>query len=300
MPDVRSLLCPIDFSEASCHALEHAKAVATWYGAKVIGHHVYNPVYVPVPGLSLAGYQDNTALEATVLADLREQLEGWLKPAQAAGLQTVAIVDVGRPSHTILARADELKPDLLVIGTHGASGFEHLVLGSVAENVLRQAVCPVMTVPPRARSTSKLPFKRILCPTDFADQSLTALEFAFSLAEEADAELTVMHVLEWPAGTQGLANRACNVPEYGRYQEEDAAARLAAAVPDKVRQWCAPSTRLVHGTPYKEILGAATEDRADLIVMGVQGRNVFDLALFGSTTNQVVRRATCPVLTIRR
>jgi nucleotide-binding universal stress UspA family protein len=299
MPDIKSLLCPIDFSDASCHALEHARAVAAWYGAKLIGHHVYNPVYVPVPGLSVAGYQDGTALEATILKDLKERLEQWLQPAQAAGLQTEVVVDVGPPSHTILARADELKPDMLIMGTHGASGFEHLVLGSVAENVLRQAACPVMTVPPRARATSRLPFKRILGPTDFADQSRAALEFAFSLAEEADAELTILHVLEWPPGT-GLTNRALDVPEYTRYQEEDAAARLAASVPDEVRQWCAPSTRLVHGTPYKEILGAATEDRADLIVMGVHGRNAFDLMLFGSTTNQVVRRATCPVLTIRQ
>ena len=86
-----------------------------------------------------------------------------------------------------------------MIGTHGAGGFEHLVLGSAAEKVLRKATCPVLTVPPHARATSKLPFKRILCPVDFSDSSRAALDFAFSLAQEGDAELTILHVFEWPA-----------------------------------------------------------------------------------------------------
>ena len=71
-------------------------------------------------------------------------------------------------------------------------------------------------------------------------------------------------------------------------------------MPDSVRTWCRPVTRIAHGKAYREILGVATEDSADLIVMGVHGRNALDLMLFGSTTNQVVRRATCPVLTLRK
>ena len=91
-----------------------------------------------------------------------------------------------------------------------------------------------------------------------------------------------------------------NVPEFRPQVEHDFAARLEALVPDSVRTWCRPTTRIGHGKAYREILGMATEDNADLIVMGVQGRNALDLMLFGSTANQVVRRATCPVLTLRR
>ena len=77
-------------------------------------------------------------------------------------------------------------------------------------------------------------------------------------------------------------------------------AKLEGLVPESIRDWCRPTTRVAHGKAYREILGTATEDSADLIVMGVHGRNALDLMLFGSTTNQVVRRATCPVLSVRR
>ena len=150
---------------------------------------------------------------------------------------------------------------------------------------------------PHARTTSRLPFKRLLCPVDFSESSLAALDFAFSLAQEGDAELTILHVFD--AGDEPLTDRPINVPEYRRQLEHDLTPDLEALVPDSVRRWCQPSTRTARGKAYREILGIATEDSCDLIVMGVHGRNALDLMLFGSTTNQVVRRATCPVLTLR-
>jgi nucleotide-binding universal stress UspA family protein len=157
----------------------------------------------------------------------------------------------------------------------------------------------VLTVPPHARTTSTLPFNRILCPVDFSDSSLAALDFAFSLAQEGDADLTLLHVFERLAEDEPLTNRLINVPEYRVEFETNLTLRLHALVPDSVREWCRPVTRVAHGKAYREILGIAAEDAADLIVMGVHGRNALDLMLFGSTTNQVVRRATCPVLTLR-
>jgi len=156
-----------------------------------------------------------------------------------------------------------------------------------------------MTVPPRARNTSKLPFKRILCPVDFGDASKAALELATSIASEGDADLTVLHVLEPGADAEPLTSRPITVPEYHQARHQEACAQLKALVDNDMREWCRPSTRLVRGKAYREILGTATEDAADLIVMGVHGRNPVDLALFGSTTNHVVRAATCPVMTIR-
>jgi universal stress protein A len=138
----------------------------------------------------------------------------------------------------------------------------------------------------------------LLCPVDFSDSSLAALEFAFSLAQEGGAELTILHVVEWLPGDEPLTNRPINVPEYRRLLEHDLAAKLNVFVPDSVRSWCRPTTRVAHGKAYREILRTASEESSDLIIMGVHGRNAPDLMLFGSTTNQV-RRATCPVLTLR-
>jgi nucleotide-binding universal stress UspA family protein len=214
-------------------------------------------------------------------------------------VQIDVVIDNGNVANRVLDRALSLPADLIVMGTHGAGGFEHLVLGSVAEKVLRKATCPVMTVPPQSRTTSKVPVKRLLCPVDFSESSLSALQFGFSIAQESDAELTILHVFEWLPGDEALTNRPINVPEYRRQLEHDFDEKLHALVPDSVRDWCRPRTRTAHGKAYREILAAATEENVDLILMGVQGRNALDLMLFGSTTNQVVRRATCPVLTLR-
>jgi len=112
--------------------------------------------------------------------------------------------------------------------------------------------------------------------------------------------LSLLHVFEWPAEDVPLATRPFSVPEYRQESERRAIAKLHELVPESIREWCRPGTRVSHGKAYREILGVADEDPADLIVMGVHGRNPVDLMLFGSTTNQVVRQATCPVLAIRR
>jgi nucleotide-binding universal stress UspA family protein len=200
-----------------------------------------------------------------------------------------------------------LRADLIVIGTHGTSGFEHLLLGSVTEKVLRKATCPVLTVPPRAQVISRLPFERLLCAVDFSDSSITALQAGFSLGEESSAVLTILHVLEWPWGEpppprledlppeQGAA-----LAEYRRYCEKSAMTRLESLVPGSARASHPTVTRLRSGKPYVQILDVAAEERSDLIIIGVRGRRPLDVSLFGSTTNQVVRQARCPVLTLRR
>lgn len=300
MATINTVLCPLDFSDASRHALDHAIAIAGWYRAKLVALHTYHPVFLPVPGLAMAGAVDNSIPDANAVEQMTDEMTALLRPAKTAGLVTEALVQMGTPTIEILAAATSLHADLIVMGTHGATGFDHAILGSVTEKVLRRAHCPVLTVPPRAHATSKLPFKKLLCPVDFADPSLAALESALSLAQESDAHVTILHVLEWPTDMEPLVNRPINVPEYRQFREHDAAAHLAKLVPDGAAHWCSASTRLAHGKPYRAILEIAAEESADLIVLGMHGRNAIDLMLFGSTTNQVVRRATCPVLTIRR
>jgi nucleotide-binding universal stress UspA family protein len=257
---------------------------------------VCNPLVVPSTNMTLAGIATPPLLTDEDVKAVREQVLACF--SSAVPLDVDVVVESGPPADRILASAAALPADLVVIGTHGAGGFEHLLLGSVAEKVLRKAACPVLTVPHHARITSRLPFKRLLCPIDFSESSLAALEFALSLAQEGDAELTILHVFD--AGEEPLTDRPLNVPEFRRQLEHDLSEKLEGLVPDSVRSWCRPLTRTARGKPYREILGIATEESCDLIVMGVHGRNALDLMLFGSTTNQVVRRATCPVLTLRR
>ena len=182
------------------------------------------------------------------------------------------IVETGQPVTRILERAAADKADVLVMGTHGTSGFEHFVLGSATEKILRKATCPVLTVPPRTPSTLPLPFKKILCAVDFSESSLAALEAGLAFAEEADAKLTLLHVLDWPVEPPLPASidaPGFDLSGYRRVFEAEAATRLNSLVPDDARNWCTPVTRVVHGTPHGEIVKAASADGVDLVVLGV-------------------------------
>ena len=220
MVEIRRILCPTDFSDSSRHALEHAMVIAGWYGSQIVALHVGNPMIVlslalPVPPFPSGGVPGDTNRQR-----LEAELWTWLSPATAAGLQTDVVVDEGNPLGRILDHASSLRPDLIVMGTHGQSGFERLLLGSVAEKVIRKARCPVMTVPPPAASTSTLPFKRLLCPLDFSDSSTAALQFAFSLAQESNARLTLLHVFEWPSDEASArqSSRRLNSTGSGRWR----------------------------------------------------------------------------------
>lgn len=295
----KQILCPIDFSEASSHASEQAAVVAGYYKSRIAALHVLAPL-----GLAV-GFVGTSPEEVSEVERLRLLTAQEFAAASAKGIRVEAFVDVGEPSSTILDRAVSLPADLIVIGTHGTSGFQHLVLGSVTEKVLRKARCPVLTVPPRAQAMSQLPFKRLLCAVDFSDASLDAVRSALSLAEESGGTLTLLHVLEWPWGEpppphleELPVEQGAALAEFRRYSEESAKKRLESLIPPTVTR-PRVATRLRNGKPYVQILQVAAEEQADLIVIGVYGRNPLDLALLGSTTNQVVRRATCPVLTLR-
>ena len=171
---IRQILCPIDLSDASRHALEHARVLAQWYTAKITVLHVCNPMVIPSTDFAGIGMVPPAVLTEVERDIARQEVLEFIGGEQMAGMDV--FIDSGQAANAILVRAFALPADLIVMGTHGIGGFEHLLLGSVTEKVLRKAACPVLTVPPRARMTSKLPFKRLLRPVDFSEPSLAALE----------------------------------------------------------------------------------------------------------------------------
>src|SRR5581483_3456749 len=218
MAPIRTILCPVDFSNDTDHAIAHATALARWYHAKIVGLHVFQPVFAAVPAFPAGGYAGGPVPDDTTVAEFENDVRHALRQATVADVAIDAHCVIGDPARTILAWSASLPADLIVIGTHGAGGFEHLMLGSVTEKVLRRAVCPVMTIPPRTRTTAVLPYKRILCPVDFSDPSMSALASALAIANESQADVTLMHVLEWPSDMEPRTNRGFNVPEYGAYR----------------------------------------------------------------------------------
>jgi nucleotide-binding universal stress UspA family protein len=232
---------------------------------------------------------------------LLRELQQFTADAVAADAPVDYRVTLGPVVGGIVEEARSGAADLIVLGSHGRSGFERLVLGSVTERVLRMAPCSVLTVPP---ASTALPaprlFERIVAGIDFSETSTHALTFALSLAQEANAHLTVVHVVEMPHVTSGrLLHGQDQMSELARQLVDSARARLAAAVPAAARDWCDLRERLEIGRPHDEILRVADEDHAGLVVVGVHGHGVFDTLIFGSTAQHIVRRATCPVLTVR-
>lgn len=306
MIEIRNILCPIDFSDYSRRALDHAVAIARWYDSSITVLHVYStaPVAAYAPGSPIL---ESTALTPADREQLTAHAEHVVDAANVGETPVELLIVEGNVAVEILSRARQAS--LLVIGTHGRSGFDRLVLGSVTEKVLRKAECPVLTVPRAAPGTASggaVVFKRILCPIDFSDASTNALNYAMSFAQEADAHLTVLHVMTYEMeltpemSDSFIAYGHLSKEEFRKACEDNSRERLKAVVPDTVRAYCTVETLVAIGKPYREILRVATEQHSDLIVMGVQGRGAADLMFFGSTTQHVVRQATCPVLTLRK
>jgi nucleotide-binding universal stress UspA family protein len=301
MVRIKKILCPIDFSDFSRHAFERSVAIAKRAGASVTTVHV-----APFQDTPIYPYLEPQSVEALRLSKgdrerLTTELQRFLAVDEPSGVPiTYEVVDTPNVHHEILAQAERLPADLIVMGTHGRSGFQRLLLGSMTEKVLRTARPPVLTVGavPHVLPAGDFSFKRILCAVDFSDCSLAALRYAASLAEPAGTNLTVLNVLEWmPVGYDPLLGPPTDFAGYRIAAETVGRERLHKAVAESVHE---PVEEVISaGKPHHEILRIAAERHCDLIVLGIHGRNPLDRLFFGSTAEPVVRRSLCPVLTVR-
>jgi nucleotide-binding universal stress UspA family protein len=292
MITIARLLCPVDLSESSALAVAHATAMARWYQARLTILHVWvNLASVDLPPLVLGEDERRRLLDE--MARLSEP-----QPGISIDFQVQEASDIHQG---ILDYAGMLGADLLVLGSHGRRGVQRLLLGSVTERLLRKVTCPLMVVPHDARDAERDgSFKRILCPVDFSADSLTALTFALSIAQESDATLTVMHAIAIPPELSEYMPPSDFNPDAIRAAGVAASlARLQDLIPDSARTFCSIETMVVEGAAYRQVLKIAADRHSDLIVMGVHGRGALDLFFFGSNTARVTRAATCPVLVLR-
>lgn len=296
---VRRILCPVDFSEPSTRAMEHAVRMASFFEATVHVLHVVPTMFDAIEPVLIApaetpeGPREKAARE---LAAFVQPFREWHVPIE----QTICL---GSPARDIEAAAAELPADLVVMGTHGRSGLARFVFGSVTERVMNHVACPVLaigtheTAPPQAP-----PYRRILCPTKLVPGSEHALDFALALAARSDSRLEVLHVVEsMPPGADGR-HPFEGAPEFEGLRERmvaEADAELRAAIPAGLDNWCSVVRRVATGDAAPAIVEAARSGRADVIVMGVHASSV-ERALFGSTIRRVVREAPCSVLVLRQ
>lgn len=292
MLKIERILCPVDFSECSEKAYDYAYSLARHYEAGLFLKHIISPFEVTYPHAMVPDGALAT-MYGELTADAEKRLAELVKKYPSNGFKPNCAVQRGFVSDTILASAEEQSADLIVMGTHGRRGWDRLMMGSVTEWVLRKARCPVLAVRKPAHDfvDPKQPqdiihLKKILFCTDFSENSYVALEYALSLAEEYQAELTLLHVLD------GFP------PQNLQAETQEAEHKLRQPIPPDSLDWCTVKTAVQPGMAYREILKLAQQDQTDLIILGVRGRNAVDLAIFGSTTHRVLQLSPCPVLTV--
>jgi nucleotide-binding universal stress UspA family protein len=294
------VLCPIDFSDASAKALTYAAAFARW-------HHGHLTLLHVAPTFDMVNVQSGALGEAVrvVQPPSRAEVEAELRRlAERAGADTerltLAAVE-GSATATILDEALTRRAALVVMGTHGRGGFDRMLLGSVTEKVLRKAPCPVLTVPPHAPAVhvDDVAVTRILCAMDYSPAALQALGFALAIGRQRHAAITVLQVVEWLAEEEPPEMAHFNVAEFRGALITDAHERLRAVISEAAPGRAGVEDAVVIGRAHRAVIATAEDKGADLIVMGTQGRGAVGAALFGSTTQHVVRAASCPVLTVQ-
>jgi nucleotide-binding universal stress UspA family protein len=287
---LKNILYLTDFSEPSEAVLPFATAIAREYGSTVYAFHVMIPqIYTYMtPDLADASL---TAQEEAAQAELQRIA------SHLAGLSHECIVERAISVWPTLERAiKDYKIDLIVLGTHGRTGAQKLLMGSVAEEVFRQAHVPVLTVGPLARRDThkSAQFRNVLFAADFSPASVAAAPYAISMAQENQARLLLLHVMK--------------EPENQRTEKElqdavsSATAQLHELVPESAEAWCKPETIVLTGNPADKILEAARERHADLIVVGLHdhhGHLAAATHLARTTAHKIVANATCPVLTVK-
>jgi len=290
---INRILCPIDFSEYSEHALDVAVRLGAWYRASVEVIHVL-PL-LPPSAVSPLG----EASRQVALKHLAHAVDRCWRPEVKV---EHALIESSDAAGAIIKRADEIDADMIVTGSHGRTGVSRVMLGSVVEALLHRSRRPVLVVPSHlaaSRRARPVGFKRVVCAIDFSAASLAGLEYALSIAEEVDARLTLLNVIEQPPElAHSPLEPDFDVERYHAEAEAQQLTKLQALVPEHAGDYCTIKMAVLEGRASRQLLQMAAAQDADLIVIGVHGRNALDLTLFGSNSRDVVVKAQCPVLVV--
>jgi nucleotide-binding universal stress UspA family protein len=296
---LKTILAAADFSDESLAGVRYAVALAGKSGSAVTLLHVVEPPS-RLAGMEMVPLA-RTDEEVAALA--RAELATLAERETADGVHPTACVRIGKPFHEIATAAREQAADLLVIASHGRSGWQRVLLGSTAERVVRHAPCPVLTVPARAPLPPTSPavplrIKRILVPLDFSTVSEAALPWATFLAEHCQAELVLLHVteqfpLDYLLGRELTDSTVAPLMKQATTNLQRIAGSLGKPTGRNA------SVVVCTGSPFEEICGAAQTLGADLIVLTTHGYTGLKHVWLGSTAERVVRNACCPVLTVR-
>ena len=291
------ILCATDLSDFSNSAVMQAIGMASEFGATLTICHVIDLPMVSMHGAAFV-YPDDQIEEMKTGA--LEQIHGLVKDLQ---LQWEAVVETGPVSTTLCRLAVERQADLAIVSTHGRTGLKRLFLGSVTERLLRTIACPLLVVTAPDKTTPQQPrfkgfgFKQILVGCDFSADSGRAVEYGFSLAQEFQAAIHLVHVVESYIYPETVLPTVVNI-EADSQVVNSCETRMMAMVPEGARDWCEVHIACENGRPFQALKAYADAHQVDLIVLGVRGHSLVETMLLGSTTDRVIRGVSCPVLSV--
>jgi len=287
-----SILCPIDFSEASAGALRYAAAVADHFAGRLILLAVEDPLLTQAADLGTGVLWTAEECQREI-EQFASKTFGDSPPALAALEYEAA---VGKPAPETLRVARDRGCDLIVISTHGLTGFRKLFFGSTTERVLRETTLPVLITPPadpgavRVEDARRL-IRRILVPVDLSPASLHQVQIARGLAEALDVRLILAHVIEPVKSRLAARLNLARVEADRRAIAEDGMSELMATIPRRLH----PEALVAYGDPAEELAKVAQDRQAGLVVMGLHGSPVLGPRM-GSVTYRLL--CLCPTLVL--
>lgn len=285
--DIKNVMVPTDFSQPSRMAVDFGVALARRLRAQLTLVHVLETRLV----LEIATEAEIEQIERDQRDEALRELGNLLSPEDEDDLDLQIVLKSGNVRKEIAAAVHDHHADIVVMGSHGRGRFGRMILGSTTEDLLRKLPVPVMTV---SHTASPRDFKRILFATDLSESSRAGFEFAVDTARTFQADILAMHALGEPV----LASGELGMPVGLEPAAEEARRRLDVLVSEGKRAGVTVHTLLTEGPAAAQILKAAQEHCADLILLCIDNKGIIERVLVGTTAERVTREATVPVLSI--
>src|SRR5688572_2219988 len=286
--EIKNITLPTDFSQTSQTALDYGVALARRLRARLTLLHVLEPQTIP----DITTDIDIDKFDKGRRESALHELGALLAPEDEDDLNLELVLKSGNPRKEIPLAVEEQHADLVVMGTQGRGRLGRLILGSTAEALLRKLHVPVLTV---SHVTAPRDIKRILFATDLSDASRACFGFVLEAARTLHADIVAMHAMGGPALTSGELGFEVQ-PEELALQE--AHRRLEGLMAEGRRHGVTVQTCVADGPAAEQILKAAAETPADLILLTIESKGFFERALLGTTAEHVVREAAVPVLSV--
>ena len=291
----QNILVPIDFSEFSSNVLNYAIGLAEKFHSNLILLH------------AVVLFEDDVNEEQRL-----QEYEEWVRKREkninahmkknelrvnqkGISVDSVVLRSISA-ADAFLEYLNDHSCDLIIMGTHGRTGLKHIFLGSVAEKIVRLSPIPVLSV---HRSVQDFRIENIIAPIDFSIYSKNAADYAISIAENFKAQVNFIHVIEKEIHPSFYASGVESIFQIDTGLQDRVIQNMQGFLEEQLNSDIKPRFMVKEGRAHREIVEYAKEEKADLIVISTHGLTGLEYLLLGSTTEKVVRWASCPVLTLK-